>query len=174
MCRVWYDGVAPGRQPAPTSCAEANRVAGRNNSARVIYGQNTGQNDGYWGRDDRGRAIPRTQSPYPYPYPQGRYPSAERYPSGPNAGYGYSRVPYDNGYEDGLDKGREDGRDNDSYDPVRHSRYRSADHGYNSRYGSKDDYKNVYRAGFSDGYDVGYRETVNTRDRSSSRFPWPF
>ncbi|HEX5582035.1 MAG TPA: hypothetical protein VFX39_10680 [Gemmatimonadaceae bacterium] len=39
MCRVWYDGVPPGRQPAPTSCARAERTAGRN--ARVIYGPRT-------------------------------------------------------------------------------------------------------------------------------------
>ena len=39
-------------------------------------------------------------------------------------------VPYQNGYRDGLEKGREDAGDRDSFDPVRHSRYRSADHGY--------------------------------------------
>lgn len=36
LCRVWYDGVPPGRQPAPTSCRDAERRVGRN--ARVIYG----------------------------------------------------------------------------------------------------------------------------------------
>lgn len=39
MCRVWIDGVPPGRQPAPTSCANAQRDRvhyGAN--ARVIYG----------------------------------------------------------------------------------------------------------------------------------------
>lgn len=39
MCRVWIDGVPPGRQPAPTSCAQAQRDRvqyGAN--ARVIYG----------------------------------------------------------------------------------------------------------------------------------------
>ena len=34
MCRVWYDGLPPGRQPAPTSCAAAERRLPRN--ARVI------------------------------------------------------------------------------------------------------------------------------------------
>ena len=38
MCRVWYDGVAPGRQPRPTSCNEAERIASRDRNARVIYG----------------------------------------------------------------------------------------------------------------------------------------
>ena len=36
MCRVWIDGVPPGRQPAVTDCvtAERNRTA----NSRVIYG----------------------------------------------------------------------------------------------------------------------------------------
>lgn len=36
MCRIWLDGVPPGRQPAPTDCrtAELNRPV----NARVIYG----------------------------------------------------------------------------------------------------------------------------------------
>ena len=39
MCRVWIDGVAPGRQPGVTSCATAHRIAARyGNRARVIYG----------------------------------------------------------------------------------------------------------------------------------------
>ena len=40
MCRVWIDGVPPGRQPAPTSCARAERERysyGR--GARVVYGE---------------------------------------------------------------------------------------------------------------------------------------
>ena len=36
MCRIWIDGVPPGRQPAPTDCAAAERT--RPSNARVIYG----------------------------------------------------------------------------------------------------------------------------------------
>ena len=46
-------------------------------------------------------------------------------------------IAYDNGYEDGLSKGREDARDRDGYDPTRHRIYRSADRGYESRYGTR-------------------------------------
>ena len=157
LCRVWYDGVPPGRQPRPTSCNEAERIASRDQYARVIYG------------DDRTRGVDRGRNrgagggvPYPYPnqYPSqgpGQYPS--QYPNIPRAGAGYNSAAYQNGYRDGLEKGREDAGDRDSYDPVRHSRYRSADHGYNSRYGTKDDYKLVYRDGFEAGYDQGYRTT---------------
>ena len=168
QCRVWYDGVPPGRQPRATSCREAERVASRDRNARVIYGSNTSRNDGWWDpRDDRdgGRAIPRS-TPYPDRYPSSRYPNSR-------GTYRYSSVAFDNGYNDGIDKGREDGRDRDSFDPNRHSRYRSADHGYDKRYGSKDEYKEVYREGFRAGYNDAYRQS-NTRRGSSSNFPWPF
>lgn len=39
MCRVWIDGVPPGRQPRPTTCANAVATAPAN--SRIIYGDNT-------------------------------------------------------------------------------------------------------------------------------------
>ncbi len=36
MCRVWVDGVSPGRQPRPTDCATARATAPLN--SRIIYG----------------------------------------------------------------------------------------------------------------------------------------
>jgi hypothetical protein len=156
QCRVWYDNRPAGRQPRATNCVEAERAAARDSHARVIYGDN---------RDGR-RAVPRgypSRSPYPAQYPNGR------------AGYGYGTVPFDNGYKDGYDKGREDARDNDSYDPVRHGRYRSGDHGYDRRYGTKEQYKLVYRQGFDDGYYIGYRDArgPNRQTAGNSR-PWLF
>ena len=62
----------------------------------------------------------------------------------------------ENGYRDGFDQGRDDARDGDRFDPVRASRYRSGDRGYNNRYGSRDDYKRAYRAAFQQGYADGY------------------
>lgn len=50
MCRIWIDGVSPGRQPRPTDCATARARAPRN--SRIIYGDRTpfpGQ-----GRNSRG------------------------------------------------------------------------------------------------------------------------
>lgn len=50
MCRIWIDGVAPGRQPRATDCATARARAPRN--SRIIYGDRTpfpGQ-----GRNSRG------------------------------------------------------------------------------------------------------------------------
>jgi hypothetical protein len=44
LCRIWIDGVPPGRQPAPTSCAYAQSHVPRN--GRVIYGDRTNERNG--------------------------------------------------------------------------------------------------------------------------------
>ncbi len=198
-CRVWVQGVPPGRQAPPTSCAEAERDAMRN-GGRVIYGgdrdgdrTNRGSGGGgilgdILGRGDRdtrgdrreprdrrdgeirggtdnrrptargersGRAIPRDDR-------DDRYESSRRINS----------VAADNGYRDGLVKGREDAEDGDSYDPDRHSWYRSANRGYSSRYGSRDQYARDYRAAFADGYDEAYRDAERRGARNGERSPW--
>src|SRR6185295_18891393 len=86
MCRVWYDGVPPGRQPRATSCNEAERIASRDRSARVIYGDNYNRNDRYGNERYNDR------------YGNDRYGN-DRY--GNN---GVNSVAYDNGYRDGLEK----------------------------------------------------------------------
>jgi hypothetical protein len=175
QCRVWYDGVPPGRQPRATSCREAERVAARDRNARVIYGDAV-YNDRYGDRYGTGRV-----------YEDGRYENGRVYEDGRSEqGRGSNSVTdairdrilrnrtgttgtrnntaysaaYDNGYRDGLEKGREDRGDNDSFDPVRHSRYRSADRGYESRYGTKEQYKLAYRDGFEAGYEQGFGRNV--------------
>jgi hypothetical protein len=98
-----------------------------------------GYNDGYrrYARDGR----------------PGRPPIFER----PGPGPVYSSPAASIGFRDGFAQGREDARDRRRFDPVRASRYRSADHEYNNRYGSRDDYRRDYRAAFEQGYEQGYR-----------------
>ena len=168
MCRVWYDNVPPGRQPRPTSCNEAERVAARSNNARVIYGDNAygGYNDRYGGYNNDRYGNGTYDRDYPYGDDRvenrGRNRTwseavRDRIEGARRGGTGYNSVPFDNGYRDGLDKGREDARDRDSFDPVRHSWYRSGNRGYNDRYGTRDQYKLAYRDGFEAGYRDGYR-----------------
>ena len=164
QCRVWYDGVPPGRQPRPTSCREAERVAARDRNARVIYGDDA-YGDRYGDRNGTGRVYEDDR------YEQGRGSNSvtdairERILRNRGTATGtrnnsvYSAA-FDNGYRDGLEKGREDRGDNDSFDPVRHSRYRSADRGYESRYGTKEQYKLAYRDGFEAGYEQGFGRNV--------------
>jgi hypothetical protein len=83
------------------------------------------------------------------------------YPNGQTAGNpGNSRassLAAQVGYRDGLDVGRNDAKDRESYDPRRSKSYREGDRDYNERYGSRDQYKQEYRAAFVQGYEEGYR-----------------
>jgi hypothetical protein len=107
----------------------------------------------YGGRP--GPVYPNTRGDYGYGYPgQGGY----GYPGG-GSGYGYGNSPaFANGARDGYEKGREDARDRDPYDPRRHKWYREGDRDYRSAYGPRARYEDVYRQGFREGYDRGYRE----------------
>lgn len=157
QCRVWYDGRPPGQQPRATNCDEAERIASRDQYARVIYGADRNARDN--GHARRNRAIDNRngdRSSVLSRLPIGRYPNAR-------TGGVHQNEMFNNGYKDGYEKGREDIGDRDSYDPVRHSRYRAADHGYDNRYGTKDGYKLVYRDGFEAGYENGYRGTTRRR-----------
>ncbi|MGE0445635.1 MAG: hypothetical protein AB7P99_10440 [Vicinamibacterales bacterium] len=139
LCRVWYEGTPPGRQPGAMNCDQAERIASRDRRARVIYGAPVGRrndrNDDRWGRNDNRRVI------------------------------GLRQFALDNGYRDGYEKGREDARDDDRYDPVRHSWYRSGTRGYDNDYGSRDAYRDIYREGFERGYAQGYRDFADRDDR---------
>jgi hypothetical protein len=163
MCRVWYDNLPPGRQARATDCDQAERLASRDRNARVIYGD-----DNRGARNNDQRYRDRANSGV---YRDDRY--GNTYPNS-NGRYGNNSVPFDNGYRDGLEKGREDARDRDSYDPVRHSWYRSGDRGYNSRYGTRDSYKLTYRDGFEAGYDEAYRQLrgTGTTTNRGIRLPW--
>jgi hypothetical protein len=64
---------------------------------------------------------------------------------------------FDVGYRDGIDTGRDDARRRRRFNPGGSSRYRSADRGYDRRYGSLDQYRRDYRSGFERGYEAGFR-----------------
>lgn len=60
------------------------------------------------------------------------------------------------GYESGLDHGRDDARRGRSFDYDRHRDFRNADRGYGG-WGSRNDYRQMFRRGFTSGYEDGYR-----------------
>jgi hypothetical protein len=125
-------------------------------------GYSTGYSDSYQrygvvqgsrGYGDR-RAIPRAESSRP-PY----YPGSRTYPpSYPGTARGHNDAAFQNGAGDGYGKGVEDARKNRSFDPLRHAWYRAGDRRYEGRFGSREQYKDVYRLGFKEGYERGYRE----------------
>lgn len=92
-------------------------------------------------------------------YGQGGYGGYGGYGQGGyrQGGYGYS-VAFQYGLDDGYEKGLEDVRKRRSHDILRHSWYRSGDRHYNSRYGSRQQYADMYRRGFREGYERGFRE----------------
>ena len=94
-------------------------------------------------------------------------------------------LAFENGENDGYKEGLKDGEKGDRFDPVREKRFRSGDHGYDKRYGSKELYKDRYRVGYRSGYEQGYQDgrRYDRRDssnRNSNRNPnrnpswWPF
>ena len=76
---------------------------------------------------------------------------------------------YNNGYARGYREGLEDARSGHQADYRREREYRNADWGYNGRYGSRDEYKRVFRGGF----EAGYRDAFSGRGGMGSRLPLP-
>ena len=93
-------------------------------------------------------------------------------PFGRGGGYGNYRndLAFQTGFNDGYERGLDDGRDRRRNDPFGESRYRSGDHGYDRRYGSREAYKINYRDAFRQGYERGYSDG---RRNTGSR-PWWF
>lgn len=123
LCRVWYDNLPPGRQPAPTSCRNAEAIAARDRDARVIYGARAGSGPRY---DDR------------YGRPGWRGPAFDN---------GY-RDGYDQGRDDGRDRDRYDPTRHGRYRSGTHGYDR--DDGPKERY--KDIYRDGFARGYEAGY----------------------
>jgi len=77
QCRVWYDGRPPGRQPAATDCATAERDAART-GGRVLYGTaQKGKGNGKGGANGKGGTggvgtevpLPTSRDQYPATLP---------------------------------------------------------------------------------------------------------
>jgi hypothetical protein len=64
---------------------------------------------------------------------------------------------FDRGLNDGLADGRSDARHHRRFQLEQAERYRSADHGYDRRYGPRPEWERAYRDGFRQGYERGYR-----------------
>lgn len=161
LCRVWHDGVPPGRQPRAMNCAEAERIAARDGGARVIYGD---------GRDSRrqgaggGGVYDRYPGDIRYPGDT-RYPddsrTDRRRPTGESRRTGGRAIPRTERYPASGDARRPTGRAGTPFQSAAAaSGYRdglSADRGYTSRYGAKSSYQADYRRGFLEGYYDAYR-----------------
>ena len=145
LCRVFYDSRGYGRRSSSMNCRQAESIAARDRNARVVYGEN----------------AYAYRSGYGYPGVSGNddwRTGRDRDPRYDSGIYDRARTPaYETGFRDGLQRGREDVSRRNWYDLNRHGWYRSADRGYDSRYGSRGDYERWYREGFEAGYSQSYR-----------------
>ena len=130
-------------------------------------------------------ASSSAQAQYPWGYGRDRQTDQDRdyrrdrdrdrdYRRG-NYGYGYENARQQ-GYSYGLNVGAADAQRGQNYDPQRSHYWKDASYGYDSSYGNRGQYKQVFRSAFEQGYREGYqRYGSNRRGRGgSSRFPWPW
>jgi hypothetical protein len=89
-----------------------------------------------------------------------------------NRNYNYETARQQ-GYSYGLNVGASDAQRGQNYDPQRSRYWRNATEGYNSSYGNKGQYKQVFRDAFEQGYRDGFqRYASNRRGRWGGRWPW--
>jgi hypothetical protein len=83
-------------------------------------------------------------------------------------GYGYETARQQ-GYSYGLNVGAADAQRGQNYDPQRSRYWRNATEGYNSSYGNKGQYKQVFRDAFEQGYREGFQRYGYNRGRNNGR-----
>jgi hypothetical protein len=80
--------------------------------------------------------------------------------NGQNGQYGQygpdGNVAAQNGFQDGANDGLQDRQAGQSSRATKHDSWKHGDRGYNSSFGSKDQYKVSYRQGYTRGYQQGY------------------
>src|ERR1041384_7845989 len=95
---------------------------------------------------------------------------------GQNGNYGYENARQQ-GYSYGLNVGSADAQRGQSYDPQRSRYWKNATEGYNSSYGNRNQYKQVFRDAFEQGYRDGFQRyggyNRNRRGGGIFRLPWP-
>jgi hypothetical protein len=87
--------------------------------------------------------------------------------------YGYETARQQ-GYSYGMNVGAADAQRGQSYNPQRSRYWKNATEGYNSSYGNKGQYKQVFRDAFEQGYRDGFQRYggYNRRGRWGGRWPW--
>ena len=86
--------------------------------------------------------------------------------------YGYQNARQQ-GYSYGLNVGAADAQRGQSYSPQRSRYWRNGSDGYNSSYGNKGQYKQIFRDAFEQGYREGFQRYAsnNRRGRWDNRWP---
>ena len=121
-------------------------------------------------------AIATSTAQAQYPYGRDRdyrrddqYRRDDRY--GRYGNYNIYQVARQQGYSNGLGTGAADAQRGKSYDPQRSRYWKNATDGYNSSYGNKGQYKQIFRDAFVQGYREGYQRYAGY-DRRSNNGRW--
>lgn len=85
--------------------------------------------------------------------------------------YNSYQIARQQGYGYGLSVGAADAQRGQSYSPQRSRYWRNATEGYNSSYGNKGQYKQVFRDAFEQGYREGFQRYAYNR-RGDRRGGW--
>ena len=105
-------------------------------------------------------------------YPYDRYRN-DRYRDDRYRQNGF-QVARQQGYSYGINVGAADAQRGQSFNPQRSRYYRNPDQGYNSYYGNRSQYRQVFRDAFVQGYREGYqRYAYNNRGRGRWGSRWP-
>lgn len=80
------------------------------------------------------------------------------------------------GYSYGMNVGAADAQRGQNYDPRRSRYWRNGTEGYNSYYGNKGQYKQVFRDAFEQGYRDGWQRFAGYNRRNGGRYNnrWPY
>src|ERR1044072_8107653 len=91
-------------------------------------------------------------------------------------GYGYENARQQ-GYSYGMKVGAADAQRGQTFDPQHSHYWRNGDAGYNSSYGNRGQYRQIFRSAFEQGYRQGYQQYGGRGryDRRNSRVGriWP-
>ena len=83
------------------------------------------------------------------------------------------QVARERGYSYGMNVGAADAQRGQSYNPQRSRYWRNATEGYNSSYGNKGQYKQIFRDAFEQGYREGFRRFASNRRGGRWDNRWP-
>ncbi|HJT67029.1 MAG TPA: hypothetical protein VJ749_11280 [Pyrinomonadaceae bacterium] len=93
-------------------------------------------------------------------------------------GYGYENARQQ-GYSYGMNVGAADAQRGQNYNPQRSHYWKDGDAGYNSSYGNRGQYRQIFRSAFEQGYREGYQQyggrgRYDRRNNSRWGRIWPY
>ena len=96
----------------------------------------------------------------------------DRYRNRNYGNYGYENARQQ-GYSYGMNVGASDAQRGQSYNPQRSRYWKNASEGYNSSYGNRGQYKQVFRDAFEQGYRDGFQRYGGYNRRGRWGGIWP-